>query len=178
MSELSVEYGEALSSLAFEEHIEDEMLAQVREVFSAFEENPDYIRFLSAPNITRTERVGALDELLSDALPYLRSFLKMLVERGYALEIKDCLAEYEKLYFRNKNVSVAEVSSAVALSSDQKERLKAKLEKKLGKKLELKCTVLPELLGGVRIYVDGELFDGTVKGRLENIRETLADATV
>lgn len=178
MSELTVEYGEALSALAFEEHREDELLAQVRALIAVFDENPDYIRFLSAPNIPRAERLAAIDEAFSGFDVYLRSFLKMLTERGYALDMKECLSEYEALYFKNKNISVAEVTSAVALTEEQKEKLKKRLEKKLGKQLELKCAVTPELLGGIRVYVDGELFDGSIKGKLENIRETLADTSV
>lgn len=178
MSELTVEYGGALAELSFEEKIEDEILAQTRAISAILAENPAYVKFLASPAVTREERLAAAEEAFSDVHPYLKNFIKMMTERGYAGEISACFDEYEKTYFSNKHISVALVESAVTLSDEQKKKLVEKLEKKLGVKIELKCSVDASVIGGLKVTIDGKLYDGSVKGRLDDIRRTLADTTI
>ena len=122
MNDIIVEYGGALSDLAFEEHKEDEILESARVVRKVISDNPDYIKFLAAPNIRLEEKLGAIDEAFGDIDAYARSFLKIMAERGYAFYIVDCLEEYERLYFANKHISVAKVLCASELTEAQKNR--------------------------------------------------------
>ena len=178
MSDIKVEYGGALSDLAFEEKREDAVLESVRAVKKVIADNPDYIKFLAAPNISREEKLNAVEEAFGGIDEYVKSFLKIMTERGYAFFIVECLEEYERLYFSNKNISVAKVLCASELSEAQKAALKTNLEKKTGKKIEFEFVLSPEIIGGIRILIDGELFDGSIKGRLDDLREKLAHTTI
>lgn len=175
MSELTVEYGGALAELSFEEKIEDEILSQTRTITAVLAENPAYVRFLSSPAVSRAERLSAADKAFAGVHPYLKNFIKMMTERGYADELVACFEEYERTYFKNKHISVAFVESAVALSDGQKKKLAESLEKKTGKKIELKCSVDTSVIGGIKVKLDGKLYDGSVRGRLDELRRTLAD---
>ena len=178
MNDITVEYGGALSALAFEEKREDTVLESARAVKKIIADNPDYVRFLAAPNVQREEKLNAIDEAFGSIDPYVKNFLKIMTERGYAFQIVDCLEEYERLYFSNKNISVAKVLCASELTEAQKAALKANLEKKTGRKIEFEYVPAPEIIGGIRILIDGELFDGSIKGRLDDLREKLARTTI
>ena len=66
----------------------------------------------------------------------------------------------------------------MALSSDQVTQLQEKLEKISGKTIVLKQKTDPSVLGGVRVDHEGQLFDGTVKGRLSELRRRVDETVI
>ena len=179
MSDVSKEYGGALFDLACEENIEFDILGQLRVVENVIRENPEYIKFLTAPNIPKSERVEAVDAAFSGRVhQYICSFLKLLTERGYARYIAECIGEYEERYYEYKGLVVAKVQSAVELSDTQKNAILTKLEKITGKEIELRCTVDPSLIGGMKIYVGDTLYEGTVRAKLDDLKNRLSATTL
>ena len=72
-----------------------------------------------------------------------------------------------------KDLDVAEVRTAVALTGDQRARLKAALENATGKSLELKAIVDPTVVGGVVATVGDTVIDDTVRTRIEQLKSRL-----
>ena len=76
--------------------------------------------------------------------------------------------------FRGK---IPEVLRAIlrmmALKESEMVALRAKLEKKLGRTVTLQCRVSPELIGGVRVEVDGRVIDGSIRNKLDEIKEVM-----
>lgn len=68
----------------------------------------------------------------------------------------------------------ARVESATALSPELQSQLKTGLEGKCGRPLELRFSVVPELLGGIRVTVGSDVWDGSVKARLESLKAQLS----
>ena len=68
--------------------------------------------------------------------------------------------------------------TAVALTESQAQKLTEKLQKLTGKTVELENFVDPSVLGGVRLDYDGKRVDGTVKNRLDSIRELLNQTVI
>lgn len=179
MSDVSKEYGGALFDLACEEKLDFELLNQLLVVRDIFTKNPKYAKLLSTPDIPKSERVQAVSEAFDGKVhEYISSFLKLLTERGHAAHICECITEYENMYYEHQGLVVAHVESAVELTDAQKNAILAKLEKKLGSDVALKCTVNPDLIGGLRIMAKDELYEGTVRGKLNQLKKNLADATL
>lgn len=87
--------------------------------------------------------------------------------RGYQ-EVADAYWRLVRLEVeRNRAV----VQSAVALDDATKSRLEADLKKKYGPQISTEFTVVPELLGGMKIRVGSDVWDGSVKNRLERLSE-------
>ncbi len=179
MSEATKEYGRALSDLAAEEGVEEQLRGDVRAVRALLAENPAYPRLLANPEIPKAERVALLKEAFGGRVhPYLVHFLALLTERGYAYRCTDFLAEYERLYCERHGITVAAVVSAVPLTEDQKRRLTDKLCQVTKKNVTLECSVDPSLIGGIRLQTDNTLFDGSVRARLDALRDRLAALTL
>ena len=179
MNDLVREYGGALFELAEDEKQADEILSQTRAIKDFFGRDSDYVRLLSSPNIAIEERIGAVCEAFDGKVnKFISSFIKLMTERGYARYIADSFGEYERRYLEKNNISVVTVRSAVALSDAQKSALIEKLEKKTGKKIELEAKVDPSLIGGISVYVDGKLYDGTVSAHIDKIRRALYDISI
>ncbi len=68
---------------------------------------------------------------------------------------------------------MAEVRSAVELDEDQRKRLAEALSSNLGKDIEVKVIVDPSVMGGLSARVDDTVIDGTVRHRLDRLRESL-----
>lgn len=77
---------------------------------------------------------------------------------------------YVTLAAAQKNRVVATVRVAGPLSADQRDRLHAALRKKLGREVAIQEVIDPDILGGVRVELGDEVFEGTVSGRLEEAR--------
>ncbi len=75
---------------------------------------------------------------------------------------------------RRRRQLVAEVTSAVPLDADRRDRLAAALRRLYGREIRLNVDVDPHVVGGLRVQVGGELIDGTVSGRLDEARRRLA----
>ena len=179
MKEIVKEYGGGLYELAVEEgaELEERLLAETRMLGEVFTDS--YLRLLTTPEISKTERVGLAAEALDGRVhPYLVNFVSIMVERGAAREIPGCFAEYERLYFQRHGILRASAESAVPLTDAQREKITARLEARTGMRIELSCTVTPGLIGGIRLTFDNRLIDDTARTKLKTIANSLANAVL
>ena len=108
---------------------------------------------------------GVLDEAR------IRQVVKLLVEkkpRGYV----EILARLHRLVQLDVAKRTAKVENAVETSSEQQASIKASLERQYGTNLSVTYVVNPALLGGLRIQVGSDLYDGSVKTRLEKLAQS------
>lgn len=174
MTEVIKEYAEALFILALEENKEKEYMKALEEALSAFESEPDYMDFLSAPGIPLGERVGAIEAVFGGRLPSnVVSLMQLLCEKGRIASFKSCVNEYRSLLLAKENITSAFVTSAVELTEDEKTALKRKLEKISGNSVELHLTVDESLLGGLMVEMNGTVMDGTLRQRLREVKEVM-----
>lgn len=179
MSEVKQEYGGALYLLCEEEQLSSDCLAQLHLLRRLMGENPDYYRLMAAPTVTVAQKLAALDEAFHASVhPYVLNFLKILAENGYFSEFGACCDEFENRYNADRNICVAKVTTAVALTDEQKQRLQKKLELEVGKTVQMHCLVDPSVMGGVRAELDGLLLDSTVKNKIDSIRDNLRKTVI
>ena len=174
MTQTSKEFADALFSLAMDGGEEKQVLDGLRMMSDAFRADPDALALLASPAIAKDERLQVLDKAFASSVPeHVLSFAKVLCARGSIRCWFDCVANYESLYNAAQKLSTAYISSAVPLTDAEKDALKAKLEKRLGRTITLECTVDASLLGGMVIQVDGKVIDGSLKRRLHEIKEVM-----
>lgn len=179
MTDSAINYGEALYALAKEENLSEEILSELEGVCDIFRANPDYPRLLSEPSVPKKERCAVLDEAFRGSVqPYLLNFLKLLCERGIIRQAGDCLRAYRAKHNEEHGILEATAIAAIPLTKDQRQRLQDKLEQITGKRVDLQIRQDPSVLGGIRLQMDGEEFDGTVRGRLDSLRRSLSDTVL
>lgn len=179
MTQIAVNYAGALYDLCREEALDSQVLAQLQVLKKVFREEPDFVRLLAAPNISKEERCRVLEESFRDRVhPYVLRFLKLLTEKGYIRCFSDCCKVYEDRYNTDNNILPVLAETAKALTREQSARLQKKLEQLTGKTVVLECRVVPQLLGGVRLRYDGTQVDGTVQGRLGSVRKLLQNTVL
>lgn len=174
MTQIGSVYGEALYELAQSENLSDEIKNQMQVLNESFSEEPDFLRLLCSPNLSKPERCQIIDQSFRGHVHvYLLNFLKILTEKGYIKQFPDCCEMFIQLYNRDHNILSVTAVTAVAMSKAQHDALIQKLSSITGKSIMLRNQVNPACLGGVRLDYDGQRLDGTVKNRLDSIQNLL-----
>ena len=177
MTEQSREYGEGLYALCAEEALSGDVLEQLDVLNDSFKAQPDYLRLLSNMSLGREERLGILDHTLRGQVhPYVLNFMKILCEAGAIRLLPGCLRSYERRYDQDHNILKARAVTAVEMTQEQQEALRQKLSAVTGKTIRLTCRTDPDCLGGVRVEMDGQRLDGTVRRHLEDMNDLLSKA--
>ena len=179
MSQIGTTYAQALYSLVKEEGGEKIVLEQMNVLCEIFSQDPDYLRLLSAPNISKEARCAILDDSFRGKVhPYLLNFMKILTEKGYIRYFSDCCHAYRQQYNEENGILPVCAVTAVPLDEARTAKLTAKLEKITGKTVELTNRTDPSCLGGVRLDYDGKRVDGTIKNRLDTIHSMLKNTVL
>lgn len=174
MTEAASVYGEALYALAKDEKKSDVMLSQLKALDESFAAEPDFLRLLSAPNLSKNERKEILDTCFKDKTdPYLLNFLKILMEKGYIRQFSNCVQVFRECYNVDHGIMAVSAVTAVPMTNAQKEKLAAKLAGITGKQIELNNTIDPACIGGVRLDYDGKRVDDTIIHRLDAVSSML-----
>ncbi|HJY44213.1 MAG TPA: ATP synthase F1 subunit delta, partial [Propionibacteriaceae bacterium] len=134
------------------------------------ESNPDLRNALADRAIDRSKRQELVGELLrgraTDSTIVLAKRAVAARERTFAQTIES----YVTLAAAQKNRVVATVRVAKPLTDDQRDRLVAALTSQIGRQVTIQEVIDPDILGGVRVELGDEVFEGTVSGRLEAAR--------
>lgn len=179
MTEVGGVYGQALYSLAREEKLDKEILQELTVLQTSFRQEPDFLRLLSSPNLSKQERCALVDNSFRGSVqPYVLNFMKILTERGYAKQFSNCVEAYREQYNQDNGILPVQAVTALPLSETQTEKLREKLASITGKTIELTNRVEAGCLGGVRLSYDGKCVDDTIAHRLDNIRSLLKNTVL
>ena len=174
MTKTNKEYGEALFALAVETNNTEQFKSALDTVSGIFKNDPEYVEFLACYGIPVSERVAALEQALGDCIPeYVLSFLQILCEHGAIKDYDECVNMYALLYAEHKRQTTAVVTSATPLDENQKSSLVKKLEKMSGRSVTLDCKIDKSVLGGLVIELDGKIIDGSLKHKLQKVKEVI-----
>ena len=179
MTQIGSVYGEALYSLAREEQLEEAVLKELTMLEESFSSEPDFLRLLASPNLSRQQRCAILDESFRGGVqPYVLNFLKILTEKGHIRQFSECCAAFRELYNKDNDILPVTAVTAVPLSEEQTGRLTEKLARLTGKNIRLTARVDPAVLGGMRLDYDGRRVDDTIAHRMEILSSLLKNTVL
>lgn len=179
MTQIAPQYAQALYELARDENLSEQLLSQLRVLSEAFDREPDFLRLLASPNVSKQERCALLDDSFRQKLhPYLVNFLKLLTREGIIRHFPDCCKHFERSYYEDNGILPVLAYTAQPLREDQSRRLTERIEEITGKRVILENRVDPACLGGIRLCYDGKQIDGTLQSRLENMGKLLKNTVL
>ena len=175
MTGLAKEYGEALYELARDENLRPQVHEELTAISSIIDAEPAFSRLLCSRAVERENRLKVVDETFAGrAHPYIVSFMKLLVEKERFDSFDTCVKWFHQRYNEDFGIVEARVTTAVALSHSEREALKAKLESISGKTVSLITHVDKQLLGGVRVEMEGKRYDNTIQNKLGRLKAEMA----
>jgi F-type H+-transporting ATPase subunit delta len=150
--------------------VEDELFR-----FARIIEGNDELRMaLSNPGQPAERRAAIVDDLLENrSLQMTRAMAAFIVGAGRGHDLPAIVARFVELAAQSREHEVAEVRSAVPLDDVQVQKLAQALGRATHKNIEVRVVVDPDLLGGIVATIGDTVIDGTVRHRLEQLKETL-----
>ena len=139
-----------------------------------FEGNEQLREKLTDQSLPVEKRQAIVEDLLDQKATALTvSLISFLVGAGRARELPEIVNRLVERAAAERQREVAEVRTAIMLDDEQRRRLTEALEKATGKQIELKVIQDPSVLGGVIARIGDTVIDGTVRRRLDQLRESL-----
>ena len=150
--------------------VEDELFRFARSLASS-----DDLRLaLTDPQLPAARKVAVIDDLLENkALVATEALVLLVVSAGRVTDLEAIVDRFVELAVAERDKEVAEVRSAVPLSAGDVARLEQALGQATKKNVEVKVVVDPEVLGGIVTRMGDLVIDGTVRHRLDQLREQL-----
>ena len=150
--------------------IQDELFRFAR----TFEGSDELRSALTDPALPRERRIAVVEDLLGGkALQTSAALAAFIVAAGRAGELPAIVDRFVELAAAEQRRAVAEVRSAIELTPEQTDRLREALNRATGKDVEVKVVVDPSVLGGIVARVGDLVIDGSVRHRLEQLREQI-----
>ena len=167
-------YANALFEVASVEGSLETVENELFQIARALETNDELRTTLTDAAIPVERRQSIVEDLLNNrASPVTVALVSFVVAAGRAHDLPAIIDRLVARAAQAKNKVVAEVRTAVPLSDDQRTRLADALGKATGKSVEVKAIVDRSVLGGVVAQIGDTVIDGSVRSRLEQLREAI-----
>lgn len=167
-------YARALFEIARAEGTLDEVEDELFRFARSYESSEELRNALTDEQVPAEKRQAIVEDLLGGkATSTTTQLVSMVVGSGRSRELPAIVDQLVQRAAGSKELSVAEVRTAVALSDDQQARLKAALENATGKSVSLKTVVDPSVLGGVVATIGDTVIDDTVRTRIDQLKSRL-----
>lgn len=127
------------------------------------------------PSIPTDQKVRVLDGIAQrlGVSAVVRNFVAVLIDHRRIEFISDIVKQFEQDLNERLGFAEAEVTSARELSEDERRLLESRVEQLTGKKVRARYSHDASILGGAIVKVGSTIYDGSVAGQLERIREQL-----
>jgi F-type H+-transporting ATPase subunit delta len=152
------------------DEVEDELFRFAR----SYESSDELRSALTNDEIPPAKRQAIVEDLLGGkATSTTVQLISMVVGSGHGKDLPAIVDRMVQRAASSKDMEVAEVRSAIELSQDQQDRLRAALANATGKNVDLKVIVDPSVLGGLVATVGDTVIDGTVRTHLDQLKSRL-----
>ena len=170
-------YAQALFAVAEAEGQLDQVEDELYRFGKIVESRSDLRDALTDPGLPADRKKAVVADLLgSKASPHTVGLLEFLIDRGRARDLPKIIDAVAEVAAERRRKQLAEVRTAVPLDAAYRERLAAALSRATGREIELKAIVDEAVIGGVVATVGDQVFDGSIRRKLELAREQLARA--
>jgi F-type H+-transporting ATPase subunit delta len=172
---LSRRYARALFNLAREGGEEEKIGRELQQFFATYE-GSDLPKILVNPAFSGSVRKTILNRV-TGALHLSQlttNFLSLLLERDRVTELPGIVSVYGRLLDQSKGRVEARILSAAALDAVLVDQLRDRLRALAGKDVVLRQEIEPSLLGGLSIELEGKVYDGSLSGQLEKLKQRIA----
>ena len=152
---------------------------EVREELAAWDalmrSNAELLETFSHPAINYEQKSAVLEELIrrTRPRPTTANFLKVLLQNGRLADLSEVSTQFAQELDRRSGIVTAQVTTARPLSADAQEALSVRLGQLTGSRVRLQFEVDDELIGGVVTRIGSTLYDGSVRGRLQQIKQRM-----
>lgn len=168
-------YGTALADVVLKSGETKAVKKELSAFGSMISENADLQSVFSNPAIAHASKNNLLGELIKKTKPSktTANFLRVLLQNNRLTELADISERFESVLEERSGIVAAEITSARELPAVERKEFEKNLEKLTGKTVNVNYAVNADIIGGVVTRIGSTVYDGSVRTKLENLREEL-----
>ena len=153
-----------------------ESVAQLEEMSEMIKSSSDLRVVWENPTVPMSQKLKLLDAIAGESgLPKpTRNFIGVLIEKHRLKVLPEITTQIKVELNERMGIAEAEISSARDLAADERTQLESQLAKTTGKKVQARYARNPSLLGGALVRIGSTIYDGSVRGQLQAIKEQIA----
>lgn len=167
-------YARALFSAAKRDGIVSSVDDDLKAVTTAFRNSSGFRVFIQSPQTDDAQKTSLMERVFGDRVTALTmSALRLLIKKRRDDEIFALQKEFAELRRQLDGVTKASITSSTPLDKGQQDAIVAKIASTTGRAVEAEFDVDATLIGGVKVIYDDYILDGSVRGQLDRMKETL-----
>jgi F-type H+-transporting ATPase subunit delta len=148
---------------------------RLTDFLATWDGSPELRTFFVNPAIPASQKIAILDTLNAKLgmQKELRNLLAVLITNDRIAQVAEVAAAYRRILQEQLGIRPAEIVTARELGKDESARLVAEVGKLAGAKIDASFKLDKSILGGTVVRIGSTVYDGSVRGRLERLREAL-----
>ncbi len=177
MSAVASRYARAFADVVLEAKLDPKQVTeQLAGIVALYGSTPDLRRAWESPAIPAEQKRKLLDAIMqkSGMLRPVRNFIAVLIDHGRIRQIEHIARQFQTELNHRLGIIEAEVTSARPLPESESRELLAEMERVTGKRVSAQYKIDPSMIGGAAIRVGSTIYDGSVRGQLQKIKEQLS----
>ena len=177
MASVASTYARAFADVVMSAHLDaNRAVGGLREIVRLLDESADLRRVWENPAVPAEQKRHLLDAIVQreGIERQVRNLIAVLIDHRRMPFLPRIIEQLEKELDARLGFAEAQISSARELSDVEKRTLESQMEKTTGKKVRARYALDSSLLGGAVVRVGSTIYDGSVKGQLERIREAIS----
>ncbi|NBU96725.1 MAG: ATP synthase F1 subunit delta [Spirochaetia bacterium] len=174
-SQVAKVYAKALLEAGQDARLSGEFETELKDVLTILKQNQDIWNFFLTPRVSREYKLDSLDKAFKGKVSdSILSFLSILIRNNRLDAIAQIYSEYIILNDKLNGVIRAKVQTATSLANDEISEIKKWFLDTYKAKAEIETSVRPELIGGVVIFFDDKVIDGSILSKLNTMKKSLS----
>jgi len=172
-------YARAFADVAAERKLDGAALVeQLNTYVQAMRSSGELRTIWETPSVPLEQKVAVVDAIAQQygADRLVRNFVAVLIQNRRVAALPDIARQIERELNDRLGIAQAEVTTTRLLSDAERAQLEAQLARMIGKKVSARYAQDPAIMGGAVIKVGSTIYDGSVKGRLQRLKEQLVSA--
>jgi len=176
VSSVASTYARAFADVVLSAHLDaNRSVGGLRRIAGLLQESADLRRVWENPAVPAEQKRKLLDAIVQreEIEPHARNLVAVLIDHRRVQFLGRIVEQLKKELDGRMGFAEAQVTSARELGDDEKRSLESQIEKVTGKKVRAQFGLDASLLGGAVVRVGSTIYDGSVKGQLEKIKEAI-----
>jgi len=177
MAAVTSRYARAFADVVFNTKLDSATVGQqLHSVISLLHQSVELARVWENPAIPADQKRNLLDAIGArmGLLKQVRNFLAVLIDHQRIMMLEDITRQFERELNDRLGFAEAKVTSARELSQDERRELELQIMNLTGKRVLADYSIDGKLIGGAVVRIGSTIYDGSVRGQLEKIREQLS----
>jgi F-type H+-transporting ATPase subunit delta len=179
MAAFASRYARALADVVIAQHLDpNATTVQLNSFADLVTSNPDLRNIWENPGVPNDQKIRLLDAIVAreHADKYTRNFIAVLISHRRIGAIREIVEQFVAEMDVRLGFAQAEITSARLLSNNERRDLEQQVSQLTGKQVRAVYQQDPALIGGAIVRVGSTIYDGSVRGQLERLKEELATA--